>query len=109
MPTSAGPVREGFTINLPLPLGTGDEGWLAAVAHGCKAVRRFGAEALVVSLGFDASKDEPLNALAVTEDGFARAAEAVAGLRLPAAIVQEGGYNVDVIGALLTRFLAAWG
>ena len=76
---------------------------------GIDAVQRFRADALVLSLGFDASADEPLGFLRVTADGFARAAEAVAGLRLPTAIVQEGGYNVDVIGSLLMRFLAAFG
>lgn len=100
---------EGCNLNLPLAFGTGDEGWLAAVAQGIEAARRFGAEALVVSLGFDASKDEPLNALSVTEEGFARAGGLLGAMRLPAAIVQEGGYNVDVIGTLLERFLAGWG
>lgn len=100
---------EGFNINLPLPLGTGDEGWLAAIDTGIEAVRRFGADALVVSLGFDASRDEPLNALAVTPDGFARAGAAIGALRLPTAIVQEGGYNVSLIGGLLTRFLESFG
>ena len=74
-----------------------------------RLARDSGADALVVSLGFDASKDEPLNALSVTEDGFARAGAAIGGLRLPAAIVQEGGYNVDVLGPLLTRFLTGFG
>ena len=92
-----------------MALGTGDGGWLAAVGAGVAAVRSFGADALVVSLGFDASKDEPLNALSVTEDGFARAGAAIGGLRLPTAIVQEGGYNVDVLGTLLTRFLTEFG
>jgi acetoin utilization deacetylase AcuC-like enzyme len=103
----AGP-GEGCNLNLPLPLGTGDAGWLDAIAAGCDAVRRFAPDALVVSLGFDASKDEPLNALAVTSDGFARAGERIAALGLPAAIVQEGGYNVQVIGGLLSRFLGSW-
>jgi acetoin utilization deacetylase AcuC-like enzyme len=104
----AGP-GEGRTLNLPLPLGTGDAGWLAAIAQGIDAARGFGAQALVVSLGFDASEHEPLNALAVTADGFARAGALLAGLRLPSAIVQEGGYAVDVIGDLLERFLDGWG
>jgi hypothetical protein len=43
----------------------------------------------------------------VTGDGFARAGEAIAGARLPTAIIQEGGYNTGVIGGLLTRFLSA--
>lgn len=93
------------TLNLPLPMGTGDAGWLDAIAAGVAAIRGFRADALVLSLGFDASADEPLAALTVTPDGFCRAGAAAAGLRLPTAIVQEGGYNVGLIGALLGRFL----
>lgn len=99
----------GCNLNLPLPLGTGDAGWLDAIGTGIAAIRRFGAEALVVSLGFDASKDEPLAALTVTEDGFARAGAAIGRLGLPAAIVQEGGYNVELIGGLLGQFLEGLG
>ncbi|OWJ59022.1 acetylpolyamine amidohydrolase, partial [Inquilinus limosus] len=91
-------------LNLPLALGTGDEGWLAAVDRAVAAVERAGVDAVVVSLGFDASKDEPLAALQVTEDGFARAGAAIRGLGKPAAIIQEGGYAVDVLGRLLARF-----
>ena len=103
----AGP-GAGFTLNLPLAQGTGDAGWLAAVAQGVATIERFGADALVVSLGFDASVDEPLNFLAVTEDGFARAGAAIKGLGLPAALVQEGGYNVSLLGTLLVRFLTGF-
>ena len=39
----------------------------------------------------------------------ARAGAALAGLRLPTAITQEGGYNVDLLGDLLARFLTGWG
>ncbi len=104
----AGP-GEGCNLNLPLPFGTGDEAWLEAARAGLDAIRRFGAEALVVSLGFDASEHEPLAALRVTEEGFARAGQAIAEARLPAAIVQEGGYNVDRLGGLLARFLTGYG
>ena len=104
-----GGAGEGCNLNLPLPFGTGDDGWLAAIDAGIAAIRRFGPEALLISLGFDASRDEPLNALAVTEDGFARAGAAIGALRLPTAIVQEGGYNLAVIGTLLRRFLDGFG
>ncbi len=99
---------EGFNLNLPLAIGTGDDGWLAAVRAGVDTIAGFGADALVVSLGFDASVDEPLNALSVTADGFARAGEAVGSLCLPTAIVQEGGYAVGVLGTLLERFLTGF-
>ncbi|WP_458096752.1 histone deacetylase family protein [Roseomonas sp. WA12] len=98
----------GFNLNLPQPMGTGDTAWLEAVAAGIARIRAFGPDALVLSLGFDASEHEPLAALRVTEDGFARASTAVTALRLPTAIIQEGGYNVEVIGALLARFLGEW-
>lgn len=100
---------EGRNLNLPLPFGTGDAAWLETIGHGVEAARRFGAEALVVPLGFDASEHEPLAALKVTPDGFARAGAALAALRLPTAITQEGGYNVDLLGMLLGRFLSGWG
>jgi acetoin utilization deacetylase AcuC-like enzyme len=99
----------GRNINLPLPIGSGDGAWLDAIGRAAEAARDFGAEALVVPLGFDASEDEPLAALAVTPDGFARAGAALAGLRLPSAITQEGGYNVELLGTLLARFLTGWG
>ena len=99
----------GANLNLPLPFGTGDQGWLEAIAQGLAAIRLFRPDALVVALGMDASKDEPLNALAVTEEGFARAGAAIAALRLPTAICQEGGYNTDVLGPLLARFLGGFG
>jgi acetoin utilization deacetylase AcuC-like enzyme len=99
---------EGLNLNFPLPWRSGDEAWLAAIAAGLGAIRDFAPDALVVSLGFDASEHEPLNYLSVTEDGFARAAAAISALKLPTAIIQEGGYNVDLLGALLQRFLGAW-
>jgi len=95
----------GFNLNFPLPRGTGDAVWLAAVAAGCRAITDFRADALVISLGFDASCDEPLGFLSVTADGFARAGALIGGLGQPAAVVQEGGYNVEVIGGLLERFI----
>ena len=98
----------GFNRNFPLAAGTGDLGWLAALDAALRLIERFGADALVVSLGFDASRDEPLNFLSVSADGFARAGAAIGRLALPATFIQEGGYNTDLLGTLLERFLAAF-
>jgi acetoin utilization deacetylase AcuC-like enzyme len=104
----AGP-GDGANLNLPLPRGTADAAWLDAVTLAAERARDFGAEALVIPLGFDASEHEPLSFLQVSEDGFARAAEILGALKLPTALVQEGGYNVGAIGGLLERFLTAFG
>jgi acetoin utilization deacetylase AcuC-like enzyme len=92
-------------LNLPLPMGSGDVDWLTAISDAVEAIREFNPDAMVLSLGFDASEDEPLKALRVTPEGFQRAGLAITGLRIPTVIVQEGGYAVDRLGALLTRFL----
>jgi acetoin utilization deacetylase AcuC-like enzyme len=99
----------GCNLNFPLPLGSGDDAWLEALSVGLAAIRDFRPDALVVSLGFDASKDEPLNALSVSDEGFARAGAAIRAARMPTVLVQEGGYAVDRLGALLTRFLTGFG
>ena len=65
---------------------------LAALDRGLSAIRDFGAEALVVSLGFDMAADAPLAAVAVDPGGFAEMARRLAALNLPTALIQEGGY-----------------
>ena len=99
----------GCNLNIPLARGSDDEMWLAAIAASLREIRRHGAEALVVSLGMDASLHEPFRFLEITDDGFARAGAIIAAAGLPCAIVQEGGYNLDALGTLLGRFLAGFG
>ncbi len=104
----AGP-GAGCNLNLPLPRGCADMAWLEALGHGIALVRRCGVDALVVSLGFDASASEPLRFLSVGDDGFARAGAAIAALRLPTALVQEGGYDAAALSRLLGRFCEGFG
>jgi len=62
----------------------------------------------VVALGLDASEHDPLAGLAVTTDGFRRIGQAIARLKLPTVLVQEGGYLSDSLGANLTAVLAGF-
>lgn len=98
----------GFNRNLPLPLGSGDEAWLAAIQTGLEVIAECRPAALVVALGLDASKDDPIGALKVTQKGFADAASAIANMRLPTAIVQEGGYLCEALPGNLVAFLGAF-
>jgi acetoin utilization deacetylase AcuC-like enzyme len=100
----------GATLNVPLPPETGDEPWLAGVELLADAVRAHGSNALVVSLGVDAAREDPESPLRVTVEGYARAGELLEGLGLPTVVVQEGGYHLGSLGALVAGFLApfAW-
>jgi acetoin utilization deacetylase AcuC-like enzyme len=96
---------EGFNLNLPLAPGCGDEEFLTAVKRLADAVARFRAEALVVSAGWDAHRDDPLSKLAVTGDAYGRIGEIVAALRLPTVIVQEGGYSLAAVAEAAPNFV----
>src|SRR5262249_26935961 len=99
----------GYNLNLPLPRKTADEGFLEALGAGIKRVRSFAPEALVVALGLDAFEGDPFGGLSVTTPGFARIGEAIAALKLPTVIVQEGGYLCPELGDNLTSFLGGFG
>jgi acetoin utilization deacetylase AcuC-like enzyme len=96
---------EGFNRNLPLPHGSGDASWLAAIGEGLAAIARYRPSALVVALGLDASEDDPIGALKVTTPGFRQAAATIAAAGLPTAIVQEGGYLCPALPRNLAAFL----
>src|SRR5207248_10990270 len=98
----------GVNLNIPLPLGTRDDGYLAAFEIAVKTIRAFAPGALVVALGLDASEHDPLAGLAVTTEGFRRMGAAIARLGLPTVLVQEGGYLSEILGANLTAVLAGF-
>jgi acetoin utilization deacetylase AcuC-like enzyme len=96
---------EGTNVNLTLPPGTGDEGWLAAVQEAVAAVRAHGPDALVVALGVDAAANDPESPLAVTEEGYQEAGRALGELGVPTVVVQEGGYDLASLGGLVLAAL----
>ncbi|MEA2123222.1 MAG: hypothetical protein QOI80_4 [Solirubrobacteraceae bacterium] len=93
--------------NLPLAPGAGDVGWLAAIDD---LIAWAGdATALVVALGVDAAAGDPESPLTVSRDGYAEAGRRFAAMQLPTVVVQEGGYDLETLGDLVTAFLVAFG
>ena len=92
-------------LNVTLPSGSADEAWLAGVDRLVEATRAHGSDALVVALGVDAGIDDPNSPLAVTADGFRQAGRRMGALGLPTVVVQEGGYVLDTVGALVLAAL----
>ena len=98
---------EGATLNLPLPAGTGDEGYAEAICGSVlPALRRFAPDALLLSAGFDAWRNDPLGGMRVTEEGFRawgswlrELATEVCGGRVLA--VLEGGYDLHNLPLLV--------
>jgi acetoin utilization deacetylase AcuC-like enzyme len=93
----------GFTVNLPLPPGMGDEEYARAYREFVTPVgRAFDPQLVLVSAGFDPYEGCPIAPMRVTPRGFAEIAQAcidVAGgaARGRAIFALEGGYNLDGI------------
>lgn len=98
----------GCNLNLPLPAGTQNDGFVAAIDQGLTAIKKFGADVLIISLGFDAHAGDPTANLAVTGDGFRTIGAHIGGFGLPTLLVQEGGYIVEKLADNLTAFLGGF-
>lgn len=99
---------EGFNLNFPLEPKSGDAEFLDALDDAFAAIRAHRSEALLVSAGFDAHERDPLSVLKVTSDGFRRVGDALAAFKLPTVIVQEGGYNLEILGRNLIALLGGF-
>jgi acetoin utilization deacetylase AcuC-like enzyme len=89
---------EGCTANYPLPWGTDWDSYAAALEHALQRIAAFGTEALVVSLGTDTYKGDPISKFRLDSPDYIELGRRIAGLDLPTLIVMEGGYAVDAIG-----------
>jgi acetoin utilization deacetylase AcuC-like enzyme len=105
---------EGFTVNLPVPPGAGEDIWLSQVEHLVMPVlRAFEPSLILVSAGFDAHRADPLAQCTLATESFAKmAAHVVAGaseLGVPYGAVLEGGYDLDALAASVAATLEVFG
>jgi acetoin utilization deacetylase AcuC-like enzyme len=101
---------EGFTVNLPVPSGSGDAAYESLVEHVvAPLVLHWEPQLVLVSAGFDAHRADPLATCVVTEAGFAamtasvrRAADAVGA---PVGLVLEGGYDLGALAGSMAALM----
>ena len=99
--TGRGP-GEGFTVNVPIAAGQGDEAVHAALDRVLRPrALAFQPDLILVSAGFDAHVRDPLAQLRVTTAGFVGLAERLGELGAATgagiALVLEGGYDTDAL------------
>ncbi|HEX4467681.1 MAG TPA: histone deacetylase [Solirubrobacteraceae bacterium] len=93
---------EGHTINLPVPPGAREPLWLSLIDRVVlPAARAFEPELVLVSAGFDAHTRDPLAGCELETSSFAtmaaRVRDLAAELGAPVGVVQEGGYDAEVL------------
>jgi acetoin utilization deacetylase AcuC-like enzyme len=104
----------GYTVNLPVPGGSGDERWCSLVEHVVGPLATaYAPELVLVSAGFDAHADDPLANCEVSDDGFATMAGSVRrladSLGVPIGMVLEGGYDLGALARSTARVLEVLG
>jgi len=89
---------EGFNVNYPMPPGTRFDVWGRALDDACRKIRRFRPDAVVVSLGVDTFKGDPISFFKLESDDFLTCGARIAKLKAPTLFVMEGGYAIEAIG-----------
>lgn len=103
----------GYTLNIPMPPGTGDDEIIGAYKSLLyPAAVKFNPDFIIISAGFDAHRDDPLSAMTVTEDGFhiitdvlVEIADRCCSGRVVSLL--EGGYNLGALARSAQRHIAA--
>ncbi len=99
---------EGYNLNLPLPHGTGFAAWGRALDTAAQAVADHRPDALVVSLGVDTYRGDPISRFLLDTADYPLIGARIRALGLPTLFVMEGGYAVEAIGVNVVGVLAGF-
>ncbi|MGC1496032.1 MAG: histone deacetylase family protein [Sulfitobacter sp.] len=88
----------GTNLNYPMTAGTGYGDWSRALDDAIAKIAAWGAEALVVSLGVDAYKEDPISFFKLESDDFTDAGRRIGRMKLPTVFCMEGGYAIEAVG-----------
>ena len=103
---------EGFSLNLPVPAGSGEDVFCSLVEHvAAPAAREFRPELILISAGFDAHRMDPVGGCTLDTSSYGaltRQARALADeLDVPVGAVLEGGYDLDALSASVIATMEA--
>jgi acetoin utilization deacetylase AcuC-like enzyme len=103
---------EGYSINLPVPGGTGEAAFLSLIEHVVVPVgRQYRPDLILISAGYDAHRDDPLGGLALETSSFARMSSRMRALGeelgAPVGAVLEGGYDLSSLAGSVAETMAA--
>lgn len=89
---------EGFNANYPLPPGSPYAPWSECLNEAITRIVEFKADALVVSLGVDAYKEDPISFFKLESEDFLDAGRRIGQIGLPTVFCMEGGYAIQAVG-----------
>jgi acetoin utilization deacetylase AcuC-like enzyme len=99
---------EGYSINLPVPGGSGEPELCGLVEHiVLPAARQFDPDLVLVSAGFDAHRADPIGGCALETSSYAELTRQILALDKPVGYVLEGGYDLDALAGSVAASMEA--
>jgi acetoin utilization deacetylase AcuC-like enzyme len=105
---------EGYTVNMPVPPGSGSDEFLSLVQHlVAPLARAFQPGLVAISAGYDAHRDDPLAECRVETDAYgdmaATMSQVAAEVSAPVLVCLEGGYEPAALAASVVATVEALG
>lgn len=95
---------EGLNLNIPLPAGTDDAAYRKALQKVMRILARWKPDYLIVSMGFDTFKGDPLGDFELTSPFYREIGEMLAAQGIPLLACLEGGYASKMLGTNVANF-----
>ena len=95
----------GYNHNFPLPKHTCDGDYLGVLEQALAIIRQYAPEYLVLSAGVDTYEADPISHLGLMTPVFYEIGSRIHDLSVPTVILQEGGYNIEKLGANVIKLL----
>ena len=101
-----------YSLNLPLPGGSGEDDWLSLMEHVVAPVAaQFRPELVLISAGYDAHRDDPLGGCLLETSSFGELGRwsRLLGERAgaPVGCMLEGGYDLEGLARSVEAHLDA--
>ena len=96
---------EGFSINVPLPPGTGDDLFWKAIDSVFPVIKQFAPDAVAVSAGFDAHHSDLLLNMRLSTTTYYRLGKMLRDEFKGVFATLEGGYNIDYLPRCINNFI----
>ena len=96
---------KGYTINVPLPPGSGDDLYFQALNQMLPAAQQFAPDVVAASAGFDAHQHDLLLDLRLSANAFYKTGQILREHFKNVFATLEGGYNVEELPRCLYNFL----
>ena len=103
---------EGYSINVPVPAGTGEAAFLSLIEHVVMPLgRQYRPDLILISAGYDAHRHDPLGGLALDTKSFGGMASRMRAfgdeLGAPVGALLEGGYDLQALADSVLETMAA--